>query len=49
MGLVTVNAISARDYALITAGVLVISVAVVLGTLAADLAVAAADPRVRMQ
>jgi peptide/nickel transport system permease protein len=49
MGMVTVSAIAARDYPLITAGVLVISVTVVLGALAADLAVAAADPRVRMQ
>jgi len=49
MGLVTVNAIAARDYALITAGVLVISIVVVVGALLADLAVAAADPRVRMQ
>ncbi len=49
MGLVTVNAIAARDYSLITAGVLVISIVVVVGALLADLAVAAADPRVRMQ
>lgn len=49
MGLVTVNAIGARDYPLITASVLVISVAVVVGALLADLAVAAADPRVRMR
>ena len=49
MGMVTVNAIGARDYPLITAGVLVISVAVAVGALVADLAVAAADPRVRMQ
>jgi peptide/nickel transport system permease protein len=49
MGMVTVNAIAARDYPLITAGVLVISVSVVIGALIADLAVAAADPRVRMQ
>ena len=49
MGMVTVNAIGARDYPLITAGVLVISIAVVLGALIADLAVAMADPRVRMQ
>lgn len=49
MGMVTVSAIGARDYPLITAGVLVISVAVVIGALVADLAVAAADPRVRMQ
>jgi peptide/nickel transport system permease protein len=49
MGLVTVNAIGGRDYPLITAGVLVISIAVVVGGLLADLAVAAADPRVRMR
>ena len=49
MGMVTVGAIAARDYPLITAGVLVISVAVVLGALLADLAVAIADPRVRMR
>jgi peptide/nickel transport system permease protein len=47
MGLVTVNAIGARDYPLITAGVLVISVMVAVGTLVTDLAVAAADPRIR--
>lgn len=49
MGMVTVSAIASRDYPLITAGVLVISVVVVVGALAADLAVAAADPRVRMR
>lgn len=48
MGLVTVNAIAARDYPLVTSGVLVISVVVVAGTLLADLAAAAADPRVRI-
>jgi peptide/nickel transport system permease protein len=48
MGMITVTAIAARDYPLITAGVLVISVAVVIGALVADLAVAAADPRVRI-
>lgn len=48
MGLVTVNAIASRDYPLITAGVLVISVAVVIGALLADLAAAAADPRIRI-
>jgi peptide/nickel transport system permease protein len=48
MGLVTVNAIGARDYPLITAGVLVISVMVAVGTLVTDLAVAAADPRIRL-
>ena len=49
MGLVTVTAIGARDYPLITASVLVISIVVVLGALAADLAVAMADPRIRMR
>jgi peptide/nickel transport system permease protein len=49
MGMVTVEAIAARDYPLITAGVLVISVTVALGALLADLAVAVADPRVRMR
>ena len=49
MGLVTVDAIGARDYPLITAGVLIISVVVVVGALLADLAVAAADPRVRLR
>ncbi|MEO5815498.1 MAG: ABC transporter permease [Gemmatimonadaceae bacterium] len=48
MGLITVNAIAARDYPLVTAGVLVMSVIVVLGALLADIAVAAADPRVRL-
>ncbi|HEY2066507.1 MAG TPA: ABC transporter permease [Gemmatimonadaceae bacterium] len=48
MGLVTVNAIGARDYPLITGGVFVISVVVVIGALLADLAVAVADPRIRV-
>ncbi len=48
MGLATVNAIAARDYPLVTAGVLVISVVVVVGTLLADVAAAAADPRIRI-
>jgi peptide/nickel transport system permease protein len=48
MGLATVNAIGARDYPLVTSGVLVISVLVVLGALLADLAVAVVDPRVRL-
>ncbi|MEP6732340.1 MAG: ABC transporter permease [bacterium] len=48
MGLVTVTAIGARDYYLVTGGVLVMSVLVVLGALAADVAVAMADPRVRL-
>jgi peptide/nickel transport system permease protein len=49
MGMVTVTAIATRDYPLVTAGVLVISVMVVLAALLADLGVALADPRVRMQ
>jgi peptide/nickel transport system permease protein len=48
MGLLTVNAIGARDYPLITGGVLAISIMVAVGGLAADLAVAAADPRIRI-
>lgn len=48
MGLVTVNAIAARDYPLVTAGVLLMSVIVVIGALLSDLAVAAADPRIRL-
>lgn len=48
MGLVTVNAIAARDYPLVTAGVLVMSVVVVVGALITDVAVAIADPRIRL-
>ena len=49
MGLATVNAVVARDYPLVTAGVLVISLAVVAGTLLTDLALALADPRIRLR
>jgi peptide/nickel transport system permease protein len=49
MGLLTVNAIAARDYYLVTAGVLVMSVVVVAGALIADIAVAVADPRIRLR
>ena len=49
MGLLTVNAIAARDYQLVTAGVLVMSIIVVVGALLADIAVAAADPRIRLR
>jgi len=49
MGMLTVDAIGSRDYPLITAGVLVISIAVVIGALLADLALAVADPRVRLR
>jgi peptide/nickel transport system permease protein len=48
MGLLAANAIVTRDYPLITAAVLVISVAVALGALLADVAAAAADPRIRV-
>ena len=48
MGLLAANAISSRDYLLITAVVLVTSVAVAVGALVADLASAAADPRIRV-
>jgi peptide/nickel transport system permease protein len=48
MGLLAANAISSRDYLLITAVVLVTSIAVAVGALVADLASAIADPRVRV-
>jgi peptide/nickel transport system permease protein len=48
MGLLTVTAIGARDYHLVTGGVMVMSIIVVLGALVADLAVAVADPRIRL-
>jgi peptide/nickel transport system permease protein len=48
LGLVTVRAIGAHDYHLVTAGVLVMSVIVVVGALVADIAVAVADPRIRL-
>jgi peptide/nickel transport system permease protein len=48
MGMVTVTAIGARDYHLVTGGVLVMSVVVVVGALVADVAVAVADPRIRL-
>jgi peptide/nickel transport system permease protein len=47
MGSALVDAVVARDYHLVVGGVLVGSVAVVLGTLAADLALLWADPRQR--
>jgi len=49
MGLLAANAIVARDYQLVTASVLITSVAVALGALLADVAVAVADPRVRVE
>jgi len=48
MGLLAANAFVARDYLLITAVVLVTSIAVALGALLADLATALADPRIRV-
>jgi len=48
MGLLAANAIASRDYPLITAAVLVTSVTVALGALLADVASAAADPRIRV-
>ena len=48
MGLVVVNAIAARDYPLVTAGVMAMSVLVAAVALLADMAVAAADPRIRL-
>jgi peptide/nickel transport system permease protein len=47
MGLVTATAVASRDYALVTSSVLVTSALVVIGTIAADLLYALADPRVR--
>jgi len=47
MGYVTATAIGSRDYALVTSSVLVTSALVVVGTIAADLLYALADPRVR--
>lgn len=47
MGYVTAMAVGSRDYALVTSSVLVTSVLVVIGTIAADLLYALADPRVR--
>jgi peptide/nickel transport system permease protein len=48
MGLLAANAIASRDYPLITAAVLVTSIAVALGALLADVASAVADPRIRV-
>ena len=47
MGYVTAIAVGNRDYALVTSSVLITSTVVVLGTIAADLLYALADPRVR--
>jgi peptide/nickel transport system permease protein len=47
MGFVTATAVGSRDYAHVTSSVLVTSALVVVGTIAADLLYALADPRVR--
>ncbi|MEO8945898.1 MAG: ABC transporter permease, partial [Gemmatimonadaceae bacterium] len=47
MGWVILNAVGTRDYPLVTAGVIVAAATVTLGSLAADLLYAVADPRVR--
>ncbi len=49
MGQLTVAAISARDYAVVLAAVIVGALMVVLGNLLADLAAAAVDPRLRAE
>ena len=48
MGLLAANAISSRDYMLITAVVLITSIAVAIGALVADILSALADPRIRV-
>ena len=48
MGLLAAEAIPSSDYLLITAVVLVTSIAVAIGALLADLATALADPRIRV-
>jgi len=47
MGWVILNAVSTRDYPLVTAGVIVAAATVTLGSLAADLLYAVVDPRIR--
>jgi peptide/nickel transport system permease protein len=47
MGLLAVNAVGTRDYALVTAVVVIAGVAVVAGNLLADVLYAIADPRIR--
>lgn len=47
MGLLAVNAVATRDYALVTAVVVIAGIAVVAGNLLADLLYAVADPRIR--
>lgn len=47
MGWVVLNAVSMRDYPLVTAGVIVASATVTLGSLFADLLYVVVDPRIR--
>lgn len=47
MGLLAVNAVASRDYAMVTAVVVIAGTAVAVGNLIADLLYATADPRVR--
>ena len=47
MGQVSINAVLARDYNIVMAAVLLSGVAIVFGTLAADILYALVDPRVR--
>jgi peptide/nickel transport system permease protein len=47
LGWLAVNAVSALDYDVATASVILSGILVALGSLAADIAVALADPRVR--
>jgi peptide/nickel transport system permease protein len=49
MGLVVINAIYARDYALVVASVMVGAAMVALGNLLADIAYGFADPRIRVR
>jgi peptide/nickel transport system permease protein len=48
MGYIVVTGIAARDYPLVTSGVMVLSVLVAVCALVADIAVAVADPRIRL-
>jgi peptide/nickel transport system permease protein len=47
MGWIILNAVSTRDYPLVTAGVIVAAATVTLGSLAADLLYIVVDPRIR--
>jgi peptide/nickel transport system permease protein len=49
MGLMAINAVSARDYPLVMATVIVGAAMVALGNLIADVAYGIADPRVRVR